>query len=212
MRYLWPREQCVKFLSSKWSSSGKASLDCLLQWGRVFIGKRKGSTCAQCSSSVAVAVTNPPANRLRGRKAMDVCSRSQSSVLLRLTTTTPEQMPTPEWPAKREKHSVVRCVRRISPFLQRHLSITCTGSGKSVLGLPTLQELHELLRVSQRAVRSLQTAGSQTAEAAGKRRPTEGERWRNRTLPSPPESAVQACRGLEINVDKVGWAPLPSLH
>lgn len=178
MRYLWPREQCVKFLSSKWSSSGKASLDCLLQWGRVFIGKMKGSTCAQCSSSVAVAVTNPPANRLRGRKAMDVCSRSQSSVLLRLTTTTPEQMATPEWPAKREKHSVVHCVRRISPFLQRHLSITCTGSGKSVLGLPIrksfmsfLEYLRELWGRSRpqaaRLLRRQEKGGQQRGNAGG---------------------------------------------
>lgn len=109
---------------------------------------------------------------------------------------------------KGEKHSVVRCVWHVSPFRQWRLSVTCTGSGKSVLGL-----LHEHHRDIERAARALRSAGSQTAEVAGKRRPAEEERWRN-TLPPPPppESADRAVRGFEINVDKVGWAPLPCLH
>ncbi len=60
------------------------------------------------------------------------------------------------------------------------------------------------IEMLQRAARALRSSGSQTAEVAGKRRPAEEERWRNTTLPPPPESAEQAGRGFEINVDKVG--------
>lgn len=76
-------------------------------------------------------------------------------------------------------------------LLQRRLSITCTGSGKSVVGPP--------------APRVLCRDVPESAEAAGKSKPAEEEQ----DSKSAPESAEQAGRGFKITVDKVGRAPSP---
>jgi len=103
----------------------------------------------------------------------------------------------------REKHYVAHCVCHVSRFRSQRLSITSTGSGKSVVGLPTpavLFQLHRDVSASGEAARLLRRQE--------KTRPAEEECGRTQLL---PEFADRAVRGFEINVDKVGWAPATPL-
>lgn len=160
-----PRMMMMKFASSpKWSSSSKTSL--VLCWT---VSRREEDfssvkwnhpryvhsvyVCV-CFCPVAAAVNNPPAwqtNRLPGRNS-DGCFWPAAVISSALPPDNSDSWTNGDAPKcrhglkKRKKHSVVGCVRHVSPFRQRRLSITCTGSGKSVLGLPTPRVLHELHR------------------------------------------------------------------
>lgn len=159
-----------------------------------------GGVCG-CSAlpPVAVPVNNPPALENKSPPGeqqrwmfLSGCSHQFCSATWQRQLW--NKPPTLTQKTKTGEHFVVCCVQR--------LSITTTGSGKNVVACWLPKCFLSFTEMFQRVARALLSAGNQTAEVAGKRRPAKEERWENTTL-RPPLSWLSSL-GFEINIDKVG--------